>query len=80
GSAALPANVVRLLETWRGGAAAAVTFERLLVLRTTSGDTLDFIFDTPALRRYLGARLGAMAVVIRADEWAALQTALVRSP
>jgi hypothetical protein len=76
GNAALPANVVRLLETWRGGAAAAVTFERLLVLRTTSGDTLDFIFDTPALRRYLGARLGAMAVVIRADEWAALQTAL----
>jgi hypothetical protein len=74
--APLPAAIQRLLENWRGGATAAVTFERLLVLRTTASETLDFIFDTPALRRYLGARLGPMAVVIRADQWGALQTAL----
>jgi hypothetical protein len=76
GDAALPASMTRLLENWRGGAAATVTFERLLVLRTTSVETMDAIFDAPALRRYLGARLGPMAVVIRAEQAEPLQAAL----
>lgn len=76
GDLPLPDSVMRLLENWKGGAAATVTFERLLVLRTTTSSTLDFICETPSLRRYLGARLGTMAVVIRADQWAALQLAL----
>ncbi len=76
GDAPLPNSVTRILENWRGGAAAAVTFEKLLVLRTTSVETLDGIFDNPALRRYLGARLGPMAVVIRADQIDPLQAAL----
>jgi hypothetical protein len=76
GDLPLPDSVMRLLENWKGGAAATVTFERLLVLRTTTSSTLDFIYETPSLRRYLGARLGTMAVVIRADQWAALQLAL----
>ncbi len=74
--APLPKNLARLLETWQAGATAAVSFERLLVLRTTAVETLDFIAETPALRRYLGARLGPMAVVIRADQWEALKAAL----
>jgi hypothetical protein len=76
GDAPLPQPITRLLESWRGGAAASVTFERLLVLRTTSVETLDAIFDNPALRRYLGARLGPMAVVIRQDQIESLQVAL----
>lgn len=76
GDAPLPPPITRLLESWRGGAAASVTFERLLVLRTTSVETLDAIFDNPALRRYLGARLGPMAVVIRQDQIEPLQAAL----
>ena len=37
---------------------------------------MDFITDTPSLRRYLGARLGPMAVIVRADEWEALREGL----
>lgn len=72
----LPPAVTRLLENWQGGPAAAVTLERLLVLRTTAPETMDKILDTPALRRYLGARLGPMAVVVRAGQWEALTDAL----
>jgi hypothetical protein len=76
GGAPLPVGVKRLLENWQGGAKAAVSLERLLVLRATSSETVDFIFDTPALRRYLGARLGPLAVVVRAEQAQALQAAL----
>lgn len=72
----LPAAVNQLLDNWRGGPAAAVSIERLMVLRTTAPETLDKILDTPALRRYLGARLGPMAVVVRAGQWEALREAL----
>jgi len=53
-----------------------VTLERLLVLRTTSIEVMNFILENPALRRYLGARLGDLAVVVRADQWEALRSAL----
>jgi hypothetical protein len=72
----IPGPVARLLENWKAGPSAAVSLERLLVLRTTAPETLDRIYDTPALRRYLGARLGPMAVVVRADQWEALRSAL----
>ncbi len=74
--ASLPAGITRLLDSWQSGPAAAVTIEQLLVLRTTAPETLDFILNTPALRRYVGARLGEMAVVVRADQWQNLYDAL----
>ena len=55
---------------------SSVTLERLLVLRTTSIEVMNFILENPALRRYLGARLGDLAVVVRADQWEALRSAL----
>jgi hypothetical protein len=76
GDAALPASIAQLLDNWRSGASAAVTLEKLMVLRTTAPETLDKIADTPALRRYLGARLGPMAVIVRAGQWEALHAAL----
>jgi hypothetical protein len=76
GDQALPVSLIQLLNNWRAGAVTAVTMERLMVLRTTAPETLDTIYDTPALRRYLGARLGPMAVVVRAGKWEALQAAL----
>jgi hypothetical protein len=72
----VPASITKLLENWRTGPAAQVSIEQLLVLRTTAPETLEFIFNEPALRRYLGARLGAMAVVVRADQWEKLRDAL----
>jgi hypothetical protein len=72
----VPTSITKLLENWRTGPAAQVTLEQLLVLRTTAPETLDFIFNEPALRRYLGARLGPMAVIVRADQWETLRDTL----
>jgi hypothetical protein len=76
GDAALPLSISQLLDNWRSGASAAVSIEKLMVLRTTAPETLDKIAYTPALRRYLGARLGPMAVIVRAGQWEALRGAL----
>ncbi|MBZ0275516.1 MAG: helicase-associated domain-containing protein, partial [Anaerolineae bacterium] len=72
----IPQAVAQLLENWRGGPTAAVTLEQVVVLRTTAPETLEQILDNPALRRYLGARLGPMAVVVRADQIDPLRAAL----
>lgn len=76
GDAPIPPKIAMLLQNWQGGATATVTLEKLIVLRTTAPETLNTILDTPALRRYLGAQLGPMAVIVRADQWEALRTAL----
>jgi len=74
--APLPPTIARLLESWRAGPATTVSLERLLVLRTTSPEVMERIWEAPGLRRYLGARLGEMAVIVRADQWEALRDAL----
>ncbi|MCC6804215.1 MAG: hypothetical protein IT319_15140 [Anaerolineae bacterium] len=68
GEQALPPAVSRLLDNWKSGPTASVAVERLLVLRTTAPETLDLILETPALRRFMGARLGPMAVVVRSED------------
>ncbi len=72
----LSPTLVKLLQTWQAGAASAVTFEQVLILRTTAPETLDYIYDTPTLRRYLGGRLGPMACIIRAGQADDLRSAL----
>ena len=72
----LPLSVIKLLRNWQDGAKTSVTFETLIVLRTTSEETLEKIFAIPALRRFLGARLGPMACVVREDQWQALRAKL----
>ncbi|MEO8607005.1 MAG: hypothetical protein ABI690_03950 [Chloroflexota bacterium] len=76
GDAPVPPLITQLLENWRSGPAASVSMEKLMVLRTTAPETLDQILDAPALRRYLGARLGPMAVIVRGGQWDALRGAL----
>jgi hypothetical protein len=75
----LPAMIAKLLDTWQTGATSEVTFERLLVLRTNSPEVMEKVYNEPALRRYLGARLGPMACVIRNGQEADLQVALGES-
>ena len=72
----LPLPIAKLLRNWQDGARTSVDFESLIVLRTTSEETLEKIFAIPALRRYLGARLGPTACVIREDQWQALRSKL----
>lgn len=61
----IPPRIAQLLESWKGGPTATVSLEHLVVLRTSAPETLKFILDKPALRRYLGAQLGPMAVIVR---------------
>lgn len=72
----LPQSVSELLTGARSGPTGTVSLERLIVLRTTSSDMMDFVLATPSLRRYLGARLGPMAVVVQESELDALLEAL----
>ena len=76
GDAPVPAAITRMLDNWRSGPAAAVSLERLIVLRTTAPEVLERIWESPALRRYLGARLGPMAVIVRNGQQDALRAAL----
>ncbi len=72
----VPLPIVKLLRNWQAGARTAVTFESMIVLRTTAEETLDKILAIPAFRRYLGARLGPTACALREDQWEALRDSL----
>lgn len=72
----MPLPIVKLLRNWQAGAHTSVTFESMIVLRTTAEETLDKILAIPALRRYLGARLGPTACALREDQWEALRDSL----
>ncbi|MDE2636411.1 MAG: helicase-associated domain-containing protein [Chloroflexota bacterium] len=73
----MPLPVVKLLRNWQAGAHSSVTLESMLVLRATTEETLEKIYAIPALRRYLGARLGPTACAVREDEWEALRASLL---
>lgn len=72
----VPLPIIKLLRNWQAGAQTSVTFESMIVLRTTAEETLDRILAIPALRRYLGARLGPTACALREDQWEALRDSL----
>ena len=76
GERPLPPGVARLLQNWLQGPVAQVTLERQVILRADSAEALREIYETPALRRYLGAQLGPRAVVVRAGQWQELRRAL----
>jgi hypothetical protein len=76
GDQPLPPSVASLLEKWKGGAKATVNFERALLLRTSSQEVMDAIWNNPGLVRFLGARLGSKDAIIRAENWEAFRDAL----
>lgn len=76
GERPLPPGILRLLQNWQAGPAARVTLEQQVLLRADSESALTTIFETPALRRFLGARLGPQAVLVRAEQWPQLRQAL----
>ncbi|GIV81535.1 MAG: hypothetical protein KatS3mg051_0889 [Anaerolineae bacterium] len=72
----VPPSVLKLLEQWEQGQDADVWLERAVVLRTSKPDLLQTIYDTPELRRFLGAQLGPTAVLVRSGQEQALLKAL----
>ncbi len=76
GDAPIPSALANLLNNWKSGAVATVQIERVLVLRTMSPEIMKLIMETPALRRFMGAQLGEMAAIVRADNMNELRDAL----
>ena len=75
----LPPGVSRLLQNWQDGPRAHVTLEQQLLLRTDSPAALTTLYDSPDLRRFLGARLGPAAALVRAELWPELRQALAEA-
>ena len=75
----MPLPIIKLLRNWGASAQTAVAIESAIVLRTTSEETLDKIFATPAFRRFLGARLGPMACAVRPNQWEKLRAGLAEN-
>ena len=71
-----PPPIVKLLRNWRSGAKASLSLESMTVLRAASEETLDQLYANPALRRYLGARLGPLACAVQTDQWEGLRDRL----
>ena len=76
GERPLPPGVARLLQNWLAGPVARVTLERQVLLRAETAEALSEIFETPELRRFLGAQLGPTAVLVRPEQWPELRAAL----
>jgi hypothetical protein len=76
----IPTQIQRLLDNIKPPAPApavqTISLERVLILRTTAPEVLTYIMDTPALRRFMGAVLGNMAAIVRADDLDAFAAAL----
>ncbi|MFZ4828754.1 MAG: helicase-associated domain-containing protein [Phototrophicaceae bacterium] len=72
----VPSSVEQLLQNWEAGEKTHATLETMVILRTTSTQVLDEIYNTPQFRQYLGARLGEMAGAVRRDKWEQLRDAL----
>lgn len=72
----VPPPVLKMLEQWEHSQDAEVWLERAVILRTSKPDLLQALYDTPEVRRFLGARLGPNAVVVRSGQEQSLLTAL----
>jgi hypothetical protein len=73
---AIPPSVTKLLEMAQLAPTMAVTLEQAIIVRVTAKEALDYLYATPELRRYLGARLGDLAAIVRGDQVADVHAAL----
>jgi hypothetical protein len=72
----VPQSVEQMLDKWEQGGAAAAVITRRVLLETDAESTADTIYNTPELRRFLGARLGARVIAVQEDQWQVLMAAL----
>ena len=72
----LPESIENMLARWGQTSDADASIEHVTILRTASPAALEAVLDEPSVRRYLGARLGPEAVIVRKGQAAALQHAL----
>ena len=63
----IPSVLLRMITTAQQGPVAQVSLERLIVLRALSEEVMHQLYEEPAFRRYMGARLGTLACVVLPD-------------
>lgn len=76
-SEALPAILLPLFSSERQRIVPELSLERKMILRSNSTDTIDFIYENPALRCFLEARLGPQAAIVLPRKASALRQALL---
>lgn len=69
---AVPDELEKRLSMWQTGSASSIVLESMLVLQVDLPETMNTLWETPELRRFLGRRLGPQAVAVRADQAQAL--------
>ena len=72
----VPDAIFNLVENWGQAGNESAVIAQMSVLRVPSAELLETILATPALRRYLGAALGPMAVIVRSGQERELAAAL----
>ncbi|MBI5928494.1 MAG: hypothetical protein HY862_04255 [Chloroflexi bacterium] len=72
----IPPHVQALIENWRKAQGASAVIQKMLVLRVDTEVLMDVIWDTPEIRRFLGVKLGPLAVAVREDQWQGLVSAM----
>lgn len=72
----IPQSVQTIIENWRKAQGSSTVLQRMLVLRVDTEALMTVIWDTPELRRFLGTKLGPLAVAVREDQWEGLVAAL----
>ncbi|NDJ86043.1 MAG: hypothetical protein GYB66_09170, partial [Chloroflexi bacterium] len=65
----LPEAVQSLLEYWGQSSGPGIILERLVVLQVDTPEMMQLVWETSEIRRFLGRKLGELAVVVRADQW-----------
>ena len=75
-SEALPAVLLPLFSNEGHRSKPELSLERTHIIRVSATEMMDFIFETPALRRYLEERLGPRAAIVLPRKETALRQAL----
>lgn len=73
---AIPQQVQKMLDAWGGMDGTAAVLSQLWVLQVDAAEIMQTIWETPEIRRFLGRRLGPLAVTVRAEQWEELITTL----
>lgn len=72
----IPPHVHALIENWRKAQGASAVMQKMVVLRVDTEALMEVIWETPEIRRFLGVKLGPLAVAVREDQWQGLMIAM----
>lgn len=72
----IPQQVQKMLDSWGGINGTSAILTQILVLQVDAPELMQTIWETPEIRRFLGRRLGPLAVTVRDEQWEELISTL----